>query len=415
MSFVTGLRCLDCDFKIDAIPFKYVCPKCGGYLEVEYDYAAIGSHVNSANLDSRQGSVLEVWKEFLPIEKPELVSQVTLGEKPTSMTRAFRLPSAAESSQVWLKHEFQSPTCSLKDRSLSLVILKALEHEYKSVGIVSSGNASASLAAYAARAGLKAIVFLEGESTPSKISKTMQYQPIAIQVDAPYSEAELYFQQARDEFGFLDCNGIINPYRVEGKKTFAYEVARDLHWKAPDVVFMPCGYGSGVVAAWKGFQELYRLGLTNSLPAIVAVQAELCSPIARAFQAGKTTVDAVPPVKSIAESVCVSDPVIGGKRSLQAVRESNGLVIAVSEEEIHEAVHLLATTQGLAIEPTGAVGFAGLLKTARESQRWAGGVQVASLTGHGLNAPVINTTFDSLYRFPAQYSAISNALGEILS
>jgi threonine synthase len=213
----------------------------------------------------------------------------------------------------------------------------------------------------------------------------MIHKPAGVQVLGPYTVAEEIFQQVRDRFDFFDCNGLVNPYRIEGKKTFAYEVARDLGWRSPDVVLMPTGYGNGVVAAWKGFRELHKLGFVDSLPAMVAVQPAVCAPIVRAFEGGRSDVEPVPEAESIAEAVCINDPLIGGKRVLEVVGESGGLVMGVEEAEISEAVHILAEREGLAMEPTGAIALAGALKLKREGNRWADGVQVVSLTGIGLN------------------------------
>jgi threonine synthase len=411
MSYAIGLRCLSCRKAVSLSPFRYFCPHCGGFLDVEYDYEAMRRSLKPSAFDSSKGSILEQWLEFLPIESPGLIARVTLGESPTPMVRATRLPPSADTAQVWLKNDSHFPTCSLKDRSMPLTVLKALELGRNAVGIVSSGNASGSLAAYAARAGLRAVVFMGSKVASGKLYKTMVYRPLAIQVQAPYSEAETLFQRARDEFGFFDCNGLVNPYRIEGKKTFAYEVARDLHWRAPDAVFMPAGYGNGVVAAWKGFKELQRLGFIENLPAIIAVQPAVCAPIVHAYDRGLATVEAIAPADSIAEAVCVNDPVIGGQRVLEAVRESGGRAIGVGEGEIAQAVRILAEREGLAVEPTGAVALAGLLRLLEEGSRWSGGIQVASITGHGLNDPDAGGV---LVRHPilveADYGAVQRAL-----
>jgi threonine synthase len=354
-------------------------------LDVEYDYDRMQGELSPADFDARRGSILEQWLEFLPVERPQLIARVTLGELPTPMFHARQLPPPADQAQIWLKNDAQFPTCSLKDRSMPLVILKAIELDRTAVGIVSSGNASASLAAYAARAGLHAVVFLGEHVSSSKLYKTMIYKPLGIQVMAGYTLAETFFQQAREEFGFFDCNGLVNPYRIEGKKTFAYETARDLGWRSPDAVFVPTGYGNGIVAAWKGFQELHRLGFIHSLPAMVAVQPAMCAPIARAYERGLSEVEPVPMAQSMAEAVCIDDPQIGGQRVLDVVRESDGMVVAVEEEKIAQAVRTLAEREGLAMEPGGAIGLAGALRLMRQGSPWAGGIQVVSLTGIGLN------------------------------
>lgn len=416
MSYVTNLVCLSCRQVVAPEPFVYFCPRCGGYLDVEYDYERMRADLAPSDFISRQGPILQQWQEFMPIERPELIARVTLGEQPTPMIQANQLPEFSRTGALWLKNESQSPTCSLKDRSMPLTVLKALEFGRRAVGIVSVGNAASSLAAYAARAGLQAVVLLSQHASASKLYKTMIYNPIAIQLQGSYSAAEPLFQQARQEFDLFDCNGLVNPYRAEGKKSFAYEVARDLGWRAPDVVFMPTAYGNGIVAAWKGFQELYRLGFISSLPALVAVQAAAVAPIARAFERGLSQVEAVPDAPTLAEAVRVSDPAAGGQRVLQVVRESGGMAIGVEEEEIVEAVHLLAEREGLAIEPTGAVGLAAAIKLMRQGSPWADGIQVVSVTGHGLNAV---ESGGALVRAPLQvplsYPALQQALREVLA
>ncbi len=385
MSFVNGLKCLNCKSQIDVEPFRYQCPHCGGYLEVLFDYPQMQAKIDRDHLDVRRGSILEQWLEFLPIEDPGLIQQVTLGEQPTPMFRAKTLSSFAQNAEVWYKNESQLPTNSLKDRSMPLMVLKALEQKRSAVGIVSSGNASASLAAYAAAANLKAIIFLGNNVPDSKLYKTMIYKPIGIQVLGDYSSAEKAFQQARDEFGFFDCNGLVNPYRIEGKKTFSYEVARDLKWKAPQTIIMPTAYGNGIVATWKGFKELYDFGFIDSLPAIIAVQPLNCAPIAKAFEAGLDSVPAVEGKKSLADAVAISDPMIGGQRVLETVRASKGLVMAISEDEIKNTMRLLAEKDGLAVEGAAALGAAAWLELARNKHPLAEGKSVISLTGIGLN------------------------------
>lgn len=385
MSYMTHLLCLNCGCTIEPYPFRYTCPDCGGYLDVQYDYERMKSAVKTQDFDSRRGSILQQWLPLLPIEKPELVDRVTLGEAPSPLLHTRNIPGIG--ANTWLKNDSLMPTASLKDRSLPITIVKGLEFGYQSVGIVSSGNASASLAAYAARAGVQCIVFLKESIKTSKLYKTMIYKPLAIQVRAQYDVAENLFQQARDEFGFFDCDGVINPYRIEGKKTFAYEVARDMDWKAPAAVFMPTGYGNGIVAVWKGFKELHRLGFIDSLPAMIAVQPAVCAPIARAFHRGLSYVEPIPSETSVAEAVSVNDPNIAGVRVLEAVRESGGTVLTAEEDEIRMATRLLAEKEGLAIEPTGAVAVAGLIGLERDGNPWAGGVNVVSITGHGLNVP----------------------------
>lgn len=313
MGYMSGLRCLECGKDVPVKPFQYTCAACGGYLDVEYDYEQMGRDLTPGMFESRTGPILRQWLEFMPIDRPELIERVTLGEQPTPMFRARSTPPGGE---AWLKNDAQLPTCSLKDRSIPLTVLKALELGREAVGIVSSGNAAASLAACAARAGLKAVVFLGSGPSSSKLYKSMVHRPVAVEIQADYSQADALFQQARDEFGFFDRDGLVNPYRIEGKKSFAYEMARDLGWRAPSTVLMPTAYGNGMVAAWKGFKELYRLGFIDSLPRMVAVQPAEVAPIARAFARGLDHVEPVNGGHTIAQAVSVADPALGGQRTL---------------------------------------------------------------------------------------------------
>jgi threonine synthase len=349
----------------------------------------------------------------MPIERPDLIERVTLGERPTPMLRARSAPAGHE---LWLKNDALLPTCSLKDRSIPLTVIKALELGRDTVGIVSSGNAAASLSAYAARAGLRAVVFVGGGPSPSKLYKCMIYKPVAVEVLADYSQADAMFQKARDEFGIFDCDGLVNPYRIEGKKSFAYEMARDLGWRSPATVLMPTAYGNGLVAAWKGFQEMHRLGFVDTLPAMVAVQPEEVSPIADAFRLG---LDHVPPKvggRTIAQAVSVANPDIGGSRTLAVALQSHGSVIAVSEDEIRGAVAVLGEREGIAIEPGGALAYAGALKLIRENSPLSGGVVVACVTGHGLNDPeVCSQGLPMPIRVEAVYAEVAEALSKALS
>lgn len=416
MSYVTQLKCLQCKKTIPTEPFRYFCPDCGGYLEVLYDYPKMKSEIDRDQLAFRSGSILQQWLQFLPIENPDFIDRVTLGEIPTPMFKARHFSTLGKNAEVWFKNESQLPTNSLKDRSMPLMVLKALEQKKEAVGIVSSGNASASLAAYAAVAGLKAIIFL-GQNVPvSKLYKTMIYNPVGMQVMGNYSAAEKNFQQAREEFGFFDCNGLVNPYRIEGKKTFSYEVARHLGWKAPDVVLMPTAYGNGIVATWKGFKELKDFGFIDSLPAIIAVQPANCAPIARAFELSMDYVEPVIGKKTVAEAVAITDPAVGGKRVLETIRESKGLVMAIEEDDIRSTIKLLAEKEGLAVEGAAALGAAAWLKLAKENNPISEGKCVISLTGIGLNDLENGNSFVNLpNQVSEQYDSTQKVLRKILS
>jgi threonine synthase len=386
MSYVKHLVCVSCGKTYDAGEFRYLCPACNGFLDVEFDTSAIRANVRREDIDSRPLGVMQRWREFLPIEKTELIDRVTIGESVTPLVKSVRVAKRLGMKNLFFKNESAFPTGSLKDRSMPLVVLKALEFGFDTVSIVSSGNAAASLSAYAARAGLRAVVFVAGGRT-ARLAKCRSYGSTLVHVEAPYSQVEDLFMQARQAFGWYDCNGLVNPFRLEGKKTLAHEVCHQLGWTVPDVVILPTAFGNGLVSAWKGFAELEEMGWTKGRPAMWAAQPENCGPIARAYDSGASVVEPVQGKATVASSIAVGNPEIGGKRVLKVARESGGGVSAASEDLILEAQALLAREEGLFVEPSGASSLACLIKLLGEGRIAKDQVVVLSITGEGLNQP----------------------------
>lgn len=413
MSHVLCMRCHDCGREIDSSHFTFQCPGCQGFLDVVYDLDRVGRTVQRQDLLSRPANIMVKWLELLPVENPDLIPRVSLGEAPTPLLHARRLGRHLGLKHLLLKDETRFPTGTLKDRSMPLVVLKALEFGFSVVSIVSSGNAAASLGAYAARAGLRAVAFVAGE--PSlKLLKCRAYHSLVVQVDAPYSEVDRLHARARAAFGWFDCNGLINPFRLEGKKTLAYEVVQDLGWQSPDIVLIPTAYGNGLISAWKGFNELEQLGWVDGRPALVAVQPQGCSPIAQAWDAGLTSTLPVVPSPTVAEAVAVADPSAGGERVLQAVRQSGGMVAAVPDELTLQAQSLLATHEGLFVEPSGALGMAGVIKLIGERKIPADAIVVVSITGTGANVPEAPVRLAPLHRLAASDNELQARLAELL-
>ncbi|NPV71016.1 MAG: threonine synthase [Firmicutes bacterium] len=386
MGFVKHLECVSCGSTYPAGEHRYACAKCNGYLQVVFDIDRMKESLNRRDFQCRPQGIMERWLEFLPIEKPELVPRVSLGESVTPLIHARHLGQYLGLDNLFFKDETRFPTGSLKDRSMPLVVLKALEFGFSSVSIVSSGNAAASLSAYAARAGLQAVVFVAGGRS-ARLAKCRSYGSMLIHVDAPYSEVEALYLEARQAYGWYDCNGLINPFRLEGKKTLAHEVCQSLDWSVPDVVVMPTCFGNGLVSAWRGFLELEALGWCSGKPAVFGAQPEACGPIARAFERGDRDVRPVAPALTVATSIAVGDPSIGGKRVLEVAEQSHGGVAGVSEELILQAQALLARKEGLFVEPAGAVGVAAIIRLVSESRLSREDIVVASITGEGLNDP----------------------------
>jgi threonine synthase len=410
---VRSLTCVNCGREHDAREFRYFCADCRGFLDVTFDTDRIRESLARDDIDSRPPSIMHRWLEFLPIEDPLLIDRVTLGESVTPLVRAGRVARKLGLRNLYFKDESRFPTGSLKDRSMPLVVLKALEFGFGSVSIVSSGNAAASLSAYAARTGLRAVVFVAGGHS-ARLAKIRSYRPTLVQVNAPYSEAESLYLRAREEYGWYDCNGLINPFRLEGKKTLAHEICHALGWTVPDIVILPTAFGNGLVSAWRGFMELETIGWTSGKPAMFAAQPENCAPIARAWERGAANVEPVKALPTVAHSIAVGDPAIGGGRVLKVARESGGGVTALPEEMILEAQALLAGEEGLFVEPAGATGLATVMKMLAESSIERDALIVASITGEGLSDPgVVDRWAPGAQMIEPDMQSLKRALGRV--
>ena len=324
------------------------------------------------------------WVECLPIEDPSLIKKVTLGEMESPLIESRRFHESLPAKKVYFKNDSLFPTLSLKDRSIPLTILKCLELDQGNPSIVSSGNAAASLAAYSSRAGKRAVIFVGKNAKGRRLEQILMAGALTILVNSDYSTAESLFSQARDFFGWYDCNGQVNPFRLEGKRIYAHEICMQLGWKAPSVLLMPIAGGNGVIAAEKGFQELKKLGWIDRVPRIFGIQPENCAPIAQAFQQGLHEVKSIIPQETSAGSIAVANPGVGGNLTLQAVRRTGGGVAAVPEEDIVQSQRELARQEGMFCEPAGCISAAALKLLCKQGEIKADDTVVCLLTAHGL-------------------------------
>jgi len=384
--YALGLRCVRCSKKY---PLKviYKCVDCGGILEVVYDYKRIKP------IEMRDKARQKNFN-LLPLEED---TSIGMGEGWTPIVETKHLANQLGLSKVIFKCEFTNPTGSFKDRPISIGVSKALEFGYSRVVIASSGNAATAAAAYAARAGLKSIVLVP-ESTPAeKIKQAAFYGACVIRVRGPYSNC---FNLAKEAVEHLDLFNLtttfINPYTVEGNKTIAFELVDQLNDLVPDYIFVPIGSGPMMVGIYRGYVDYAALGLIESPPRMVGVQAEGCDPIARAFAEGAVEVEPLGNPNTIAGGIC--DGLWGyaddGTHTLNYIRRSEGYALAVSDEEIKAAQAYLAQKEGLFVEPSGAAGVAGLVKSASGGMIGADSCVIVILSGHGLKDMRVLGEFD---------------------
>lgn len=379
------LECRSCGKEYPGLEKMQKCPACGAPLWIKPDISDIKAAF-AHGMPKPQDSFLRQWKDILPIDDESLIDKVCLGETESPLLASQRLGKELGIKNLYFKVEM-GPTLSLKDRGTALCILKALEHGNRGVSIASSGNNAGSVAAYAARAGLPAIVIIQEQVSPSKVLKSIAYGAKVARVKGGMPEASKVCAELSSRFGWVDCGGS-NPYRVAGKRTAGYEIVRQLG-KAPDAVVMPCGGGAGMVSMFEAFREMRDAGLIDKLPRIYGVQLSACNPIETAFKEGRDTVTPVVKKPSLSDAIMNNNP-YWGNMDLVAARESGGGIFSVSDEEFVCMIRKLGRAEGLFAEPAGVVSVAVLEKIMLGDPEFAKCENVVcTLTGHGLNSPTV--------------------------
>jgi threonine synthase len=407
MGIVSVLRCPQCgEGQASKIVFR--CPSCQSILEVNVEIAHLTRSDLQAMFQSRDRSIWR-WFDFFPVESR--TSIVSLGEGSTPLIHATRLGAELNIPRLYLKNDTVLPTGSLKDRSNSVGISKAKELGFAIATVMSTGNAAASVAAYSAAAGMRSVVMVPVETAPSKIIQARAYGATVVVIDGDFDNevAELY-KAAVQEFGWYDCLSS-NPYRDEGKKSYAYEMVDQLDGEVPDWVIHPTAGGTGIYAMWKGFQEFRSLGWIQNLPRLVASQSEAAAPITHAFMKGLVDIEPMVARATVAESIQVGNPVSLGWRALAALRESHGTAVPLSDEEILEAQSLIGRLAGVFAEPAAATSVAAARRLRRAGTISADDLVVCNITGHGLKQPeAIRITDKELQPIPATLEALSEQL-----
>ncbi len=353
-SYLTHLECTDCGATCPADHLRTVCPVCGKVLYARYDLAVAANEMTPAALAGRPWNLWR-YHEILPVQDP--ANALTLGEAGTPLLRAPAFGRAVGLDRLLIKDEGLNPTGSFKARGLGMAVSRAKELGAVSVAIPSAGNAGSAMAAYAARAGLPAWVFMPADAPVVMKAECVAYGANVFLVDGLINDAGRVVREAGPAHGWFDVSTLKEPYRAEGKKTMGLELAEQLGWRVPDAIVYPTGGGTGIVGMWKAFAELETMGLIGpKRPRMIVVQAEGCAPIVRAFEAGERHAEPWRQASTVAAGLRV--PVaIGDYLILDAVRESGGTALTVSEAELMEGVRLAATHEGLFVSPEAGAAF----------------------------------------------------------
>lgn len=366
------LRCINCGRMYGEDEVRYRC-ECGGLLEVLVNLDGVEDVFDGRNI------TLWKYREFIPVEK-----RVSLSEGGTPLYRLENLQRKLGMEELYVKNEGANPTGSFKDRGMTVGVSKALELGMKRVICASTGNTSASLAAYAAKASIDAYVLVpEGKIALGKLAQAIVYGAKVVPVRGNFDDALGVVVEASRELGVYMLNSI-NPFRLEGQKTIAFEIYDQLGF-VPDNIILPVGNAGNISAIWKGFRELHEAGFTDSLPRMIGIQAEGAAPIARAWKEG----EAFKPLKNpetVATAIRIGNPA-NWPKAWRAVEESGGVFESVSDDEILRAQRLLASEEGIFVEPASASSLAGLIKLGDEISPDESSVLIT--TGHGLKDPDI--------------------------
>ncbi|HHU21981.1 MAG TPA: threonine synthase [Clostridiales bacterium] len=378
MKNVKCARCIICGQEYEAAADITLC-SCGGVLDIIYDYEYIAAQVNRATLAANRDFTMWRYRSFLPIRENSPAPPLRVGWSP--LYSSARLAEIIGVKYLFIKDDGQNPTSSLKDRASAVAVVKARETGANTVACASTGNAASSLAGNAAAAGLSSVIFVPSRAPAGKLAQLLIFGAKVFSVEGSYEDSFRLSAQAIEKYGWYNRNAAINPYLMEGKKTVSMEIAEQLGWEVPDYVAVSVGDGCTIAGVWKGFKDLRAAGLIYRLPRLISVQARGCCPINRATKTGR-------PLEPMAENTIADSIAVGRPRNpdkaIKAIKESGGITVEVSDEEILQAMALLGRKCGVFGEPAGVAGTAGLMKAAKEGLIPKDARIVSIVTGNGL-------------------------------
>ncbi len=379
MSNVAGFQCLECNQTFGVNEIQYVCPRCGGNLDVRYDYERINQHFSKVSLGADRNLTIWRYRPLLPLKETSPVPPLSVGWTP--LYDAPRLAKEFGVRQVLVKDDGRNPTASFKDRPSALAVVKAQEAGATVATTASSGNAGAALAGMCASVGMKSVIFVPATTPAAKVAQLQIYGATVVLVEGSYEQACELCLAASERFGWYQRTTGYNPYTAEGKKTAALEIAEQLNWQVPDRVIVGVGDGNIIGGLWKGFCDLQQLGWIDRMPKLTGVQAAGAAPLVAAVNGDGV----IRPVvgQTIADGINVGDP-RDATRAMRAMRQTGGGAVAVSDEEIIAAIPRLARTTGVFAEPGAAAALTGFIKLRERGVIQSEESVVLVITGSGL-------------------------------
>jgi threonine synthase len=376
--FVTRLECSACGRQHEWSRLQNLCLSCSKPLFAIVDLAAASRTLKRETLPTREKSLWR-YREVLPL--PGNVEAVSLGEGGTALLRAQKFGGDID---LWIKDESLNPTQSFKARGMSVAVSMAKHLGATKLAVPSAGNAGGALAAYAARAGLEAHIFMPRDTPRANIIECRELAAHVTLINGLITDCGAEIARRKTKEGWFDVSTLKEPYRVEGKKTLGYELAEQFNWELPDLILYPTGGGTGLIGMWKAFDEMQALGwIGTKRPRMFAVQATGCAPIVRAFEAGEKSAGEFQNAHTIASGLRVPKA-IGDFLILNILRQSNGGAIAVADKEMIRVTREVGSNEGLFIAPEAAACFAAI-KSLRSAGKIRSGERVVIFnTGSGI-------------------------------
>jgi threonine synthase len=376
--FLSHLECTSCELRHDWSQLQNLCTACHKPLFAIYDLDAVGHSLKRETLGTREKSLWR-YRELLPL--PADIDPVSLGEGGTPLLRAKKFAGDVD---LWIKDESQNPTQTFKARGMAVAVSMAKHLGAIKLAVPSAGNAGGALAAYAARAGLEAHIFMPRDTPRANIIECLELGAHLTLIDGLITDCGAEIAKRKRAEDWFDMSTLKEPYRVEGKKTIGYELAEQLDWQLPEVILYPTGGGTGLIGMWKAFGEMEELGwIGKKRPRMFSVQATGCAPIVRAFENGDSTAAEFPDAHTCASGLRVPKA-IGDFLILNILRQSNGGAVAVDDEEMIRITREVGLSEGLLVSPEGAACF-GALKLLYSSGKIASDERVVVFnTGSGI-------------------------------
>ena len=356
--FLERLTCSACGDVYSWNELRNLCPKCQKPLLATYDLERIGKTLTRDTLKTHQEKSLWRYNELLPL--PAGAERISLGEGGTPLLRAARFSATLGLEKLLVKDESVNPTQSFKARGMAVAVSMAKHLGATKLAVPSAGNAGGALAAYAARAGLEAHIFMPCDTPRANIVECRELGAHVTLMDGLITDCGAEIAKRKAAEGWFDMSTLKEPYRLEGKKTLGFELAEQMDWRLPDVILYPTGGGTGLIGMWKAFDEMEKLGWIDSKrPRMFSVQAEGCAPIARAFDAGEKAAAEFPNAHTVASGLRVPKAV-GDFLMLKILRESMGGAVTVKDSDMIRVTRDVGSNEGMFVAPEGAACFAAL-------------------------------------------------------